>query len=566
MRNLVGFFRRSFVIAVPVILIAMTTVSPSFAERPRIYAIEGARLITEPGQQIDSGTIVIRDGLIEAVGATVTIPPDAVVIDGSGLWVYPGLIDPAIDLALEEGGSTPAQAAGRPARSGSGQAPRPGAVHALSMVHPEHRASDRLLPFDGSRKRQLERYRELGFTTGLVMPTAGIFSGSSSLVLLLDETPVPEMILRDNVAQHLSFKWGRYGQGYPTSLFGAIATIRQVVLDAQRQAVWQDRYEADPTGMERPETVAAYEALADAVAGNQPVVISADSPYDVLLADRLSDELGLRAVISGSGHEWEIADQVAATERAMILPIAFPKKPKVGDENEALDVTLKEMRRYLEAPAAAARLHDAGVIFALTTNGLTTLTDFKKNIGKMIDAGLAEDVALASLTTVPAALLQADRVTGTLEAGKIANLVVLDGPIFGSETKTKQVFVDGHEYRMEEKKKPKGGDPNATVDPRGEWSVVFEFPGRSIDRKWVIEGGGSSLSGSAETRSGTTTFEDVRLLGNMLTVVFPGEGGRGATEITVVISGESFEGTAEFGPRSVTLTGTRTSGPEGGAQ
>jgi imidazolonepropionase-like amidohydrolase len=565
MRNLTGLFWRSFVLAVPMILIVVTAVSPSFAERPRIYAIEGATLITEPGQQIDGGTIVIRDGLIEAVGSSVTIPPDAVVIDGGGLWIYPGLIDPAIDLE-DSGGSPPAQTPGRPTRAGSGQAARPGAVHPLSMVHPENQASDRLLPFDGSRKRQLERYRKLGFTAGLLAPTGGIFSGSSALVLLLDETPVPEMILHDDVAQHLSFKWGRYGQGYPTSLFGAVATIRQVVLDAQRQAVWQERYKADPTGMERPETVAAYEALADAVAGNQPVVFSTESPYDVLLADRISDELGLQAVIFGSGNEWEIADQVAATDRAMILPIAFPKKPKVGDDDEALEVTLKEMRRYLEAPAAAGRLHDVGVIFALTTNGLTTLTDFKENIGKMIEAGLPEDIALAALTTVPAALLRVDRITGTLETGKIANLVVLDGPIFGSESKAKRVFVDGHEYRMEEKKKPKGGDPNATVDPRGEWSVVFEFPGRSIDRTWTIEGEGTSFSGSAETRSGTVSFEDVRLLGNMLTVVFPGEGGRGATEIMVVIKGDSFEGTAEFGPRSVTLTGTRTSGPEGGAQ
>jgi hypothetical protein len=421
-----------------------------------------------------------------------------------------------------------------------------------------------MLPIAGDRKRQVERFRELGFTAGLVAPRSGIFRGSSSVVLLQDDSPVSEIILADGVAQHLAFEHGRFGEDYPTSLMGAVATQRQVLLDAQSHAEWVKRYQADPSGMRRPDSAPPFEALAELLSGNQPAIFHADSPSDVLLADRIADEFGLRALVVASGHEWEIIDQVAAADRALVLPVAFPKKPQVDDDDEALDVSTKELRRYLEAATAAARLDEAGVVFALTTDGLSTLSDFKKNIGKMIEAGLTEDTALAALTTVPAGMLGIERVVGTLEAGKIANLAIFDGPIFNPDTTTKRVFVDGVEYRMDEKEKPKGFDPDAVVDPRGEWAVVFDFPGSSIERLWLIEGEGDSLNGTAETRSGTVSFEEVILEGNGLTVVFPAEGGRSAMELTLIITGDSFEGSAEFGPRTVSVTGTRTSGPNGG--
>lgn len=559
--------RRSALVALFFVLAVALGAPPSHAERPFVFAIESARIIPEPGQKIAKGTVVIRDGLIVAVGSQVRTPPDAVVISGEGLWVYPGLIDAFIDLAQQPArDTTPSTGSGGPNRGGATASTRPGAVHPLARVHSEEQVVDRLLPIAGDRKRQVKRYRELGFTAGLVAPQAGIFRGSSAIILLQDESPVAEMVVADNVAQHLAFEHGRYGEGYPTSLMGAVATQRQVLLDARRHAEWVARYESDPTGMQRPDSVPSFAALSGLISGDQPAVFHAGSPYDVVLADRIADEFELRAIVAASGHEWEIADQIAATDRSLILPVAFPKRPQMNDDGEALDVTIKEMRRYLEAPAAAARLHEAGVTFALTTNGLTTLSEFKKNISKMMDAGLSEDAALAALTTVPARMFGIERVAGTLETGKIANLVVLDGPIFDAETTVNRVFVDGVEYRMEEKKKPLGGDPDAVVDPRGEWAVVFELPGRPVERKWVIEGEVGSLRGTAETRSGTVSFEDLELEGNMLTVVFPAEGGRGAMELTVVVTGDRLQGSADFGPRTLTVTGSRTKRPEGGGQ
>ena len=154
-------------------LAAAMFTTTGFAERPRVYCIDGATVIPEPGRQISAGTVVLRDGLIEAVGANIDPPADAVIIDGDGLWVYPGLIDPSVDLDTGSGEAAP-QTGQSASRSSGGQAKTPpGPVHPLSLVHPERRASDTLLPFDGEGQRQAERLRALGFTTVLAAPERG---------------------------------------------------------------------------------------------------------------------------------------------------------------------------------------------------------------------------------------------------------------------------------------------------------------------------------------------------------------------------------------------------------
>jgi hypothetical protein len=505
--------------------------------------------------------VLIRDGLIEAVGVDVEIPPDAEEIDAGGLWIYPGLIDPDTTVGLATDDRAAGPGAAGPGGDRSRSDPTPGAAHPVSRVHPERRARDRLVPFEGDRVRTVERYRNLGFTAVLAVPERGILRGSSVAILLRDKVPVPELILRDDVAQHVAFERGRFGEGYPTSLMGAAAAFRQTLLDAERVALWSERYANRPRGMRRPDHVAAYDALSDVLEGTRTVVFAIEDGNEFVLAERLAREFELSAVISASGNEWEIAEQVAGSGRTLILPVAFPDKPKVGDAEEALDVSLREMRRYLEAPSAASRLHDAGVDFAFTTRGLDNLADFPRNLEKIVSAGLPEDVALAALTTVPARILGVDAAVGTLEAGKIANVVVMDGPLFEKDSKTDRVFVDGVEYRIERKARP-AGDPDAVVDARGEWSVVFEIGGRTVQRTWTIGGARGRWEGTAETREGTVSFDRVELEGNALTVVFPAREGFGPVEVTVIVTRETFEGVAEMGSRSVPVKATRTSGPE----
>ena len=539
----------------------LAALSPAQAARPRIYAITGGTVAAAPGRTIERATIVIRDGLIEAVGTDVRVPADAAAIDAKGMFVYPGLID--------AGGWSPtaavetAPAAGERPRATRSPA-EPGPVHPLALVRPERRASDALLPFEGDRRRDAESWRKLGFTALLAAPAKGIFRGTSALVLVADDLPVRDLILKDGVAQHAAFETtGGFGEGYPTSLMGAAAAIRQTLLDAQRYATWSDRYAKDPVGMPRPERLPAMEALRPLLSKAQPVFFDAGAPEDVLLADRIAKEFSLDLVPVASGAEAELIDAMAKTGRTIVLPARVPDKPKVDDPDEALDTSLRDLRRYLDAPAAAKALRDAGLTLVLSAHGLKNNADFTGNVRKMIEAGLPRDAAIEALTAAPAKLLGVDKTMGTIEPGKIANLVLADGPLFAKDTKVRRVFVDGTEYPIEEKAKPTG-DPNAVVDPRGTWSVTLETGGQTVQRTWTIAGERGKYTGTAETRSGTVTFDAVELAGNALTVTFPASEGRGSNEATVIISGDTFEGSIEMGPRTTPVKGTRTRGPEGG--
>ena len=146
--------------------------------------------------------------------------------------------------------------------------------------------------------------------------------------------------------------------------------------------------------------------------------------------------------------------------------------------------------------------------------------------------------------------------------GKGSTMPITEGELFKKDTKVRHVFVDGVPHEIKIKEKPKG-DPNAVVDPRGEWSIVFDMGARTINRTWTIDGDKDAYTGSAETAAGTVDIESIELKGNAMTVTLPGR--RGSQEITVIIDGDTFEGTTEMGPRSVTITGSRTSGPDGGA-
>jgi hypothetical protein len=190
----------------------------------------------------------------------------------------------------------------------------------------------------------------------------------------------------------------------------------------------------------------------------EPLLLEAASSEDVLLADRIAREMSVELVALASGTEAEIAPLIAKTGRTLVYPARFPDKPKVDDPDEALDVTLEQMRRYLEAPAAPKVLREAGIPLALTARGLKNTADFPGNLRKMLDAGLTEDDALAALTTVPAKLLGVDRSMGTLEPGKIANVLVADGALFGRRRSSSACSWTAPTTRSRRRRSPRGSE------------------------------------------------------------------------------------------------------------
>jgi imidazolonepropionase-like amidohydrolase len=436
-----------------IILVCLVTSTYVFAERPRIYALTNAKIVVAPGKVINKGTIVLRDGLIEAVGENISIPADAVEIDSNGKTIYPGLIDinATLTSSARRGAATTAPNPTNPFLQNRQAEPQLGAVHPLTRVRPENHASEQLSPFDQDNK-DVETFRSLGITTILVVPTSGIFRGDSVLINLRNTTPVTDLILKDSVTEHVAFEFGFFGGNYPSSLFGSVAAFRQTLLDAGRYQTWQERYKNNPSGMKRPEYSAAYEALSPVLKGSRPVVFELNNNQDILLADRLAREFNLNAIIFNNGNEWEYLDEIKALNRTFILSTAFPEKPKIDNEDEAVNISLRDLKRYVNAPENAKRFYDAGVRFAFTTRHLKNKTDLNKNVRKMLEAGLPLDAVLAAFTTTPAEVLGISNSLGTLEKGKIANLFITNGELFAEKTNVERVFVDGYDYQSEDKK------------------------------------------------------------------------------------------------------------------
>ncbi len=449
--------RRAGGSALATALILALFVPPLHAATPRVHAIVGARIVTAPGQVIERGTIVIRDGVITAVGADAPVPADARIWQADSLTIYSGLIDAFVQLP---------EAAPTGPRTGRRSAPTPaaetrGAAHELSVVRPETRAVE-LLPFAEDQRSAL---RAAGFTMVQLAPRAGVVRGQTAVIGLGDGT-TNDVVVRPDASQVLALEPAR--DGYPGSLMGAIAVIRQALMDARWYAQTKAIYAKSPQGKERPEENLSWEALQPLVSGRQSAVFVASDMLEILRASTIAREAGISAVALGGGDEYKRVRDIAATGMSLIVPVAFPDAPDVSDPATMLEASTEELRHWYNAPENASVLVKAGVPFALTTTGLEDVKKFRAKVTTAIERGLKPADALAAVTTTPARLLGlADR-AGTIAPGKIANLTVTRGELFSKKGKVVEVWVDGRSYDM--------GAAGDSI--KGNWSLQVGDHGR----------------------------------------------------------------------------------------
>jgi len=541
------------------LLVMLASITSAHAEAPRIFAITDVRIVTTPGQVIDNGTVVLRDGLIESVGADVEAPPDAKIITGQDSWtVYPAFIDAASAVGLESESTN-----GPPGRPGGGNdKQRPGSPHELEAVHPEKAVVDQL---DVSHS-SVERHRELGFAVTHVLPAKGVFRGESAVILLRD-APARELILVDRLAQVIALETSSFmASKYPSSSIGAVATVRQTLLDARRQLVWNQRYAANPVGMRHPEYRASDAPLLAVLRRERPVVFVSGAGLDPGRFNAFATEFELRAmtVAEGLAHRF---DDLHAAGMPILLPLELPEKPELGNADDALEISLNELQAIVRAPGLPAELAAAGIEFALVTVGMKSTRSFSENLAAVVEAGLTPEQALAAVTTVPARLLGLERTLGTIEPGKQANLLVVEGELFTDKPALRHLFVDGYHEEIEAEETI--GDPNAVEDPRGTWEITTEVMGRSSESTWTITGSEDQYRGFSESsRAGKRQFKRVDLVGNALTVV--SETPRGEIDITVVVTGEMLEGETTMesprGSAKMKIEGRLVSGPESNEQ
>lgn len=403
------------------------------ADAPPFFAIRNARIVTVAGPAIEAGTIVVERGLITAVGRDVVIPADADIVDGGGLTVYPGLFDAQTDLGLAAapgGRPTPAQPPSPPRAPARGPAERPGSSPWVEAAH-EVSADD----------RRLERWRLGGFTTALVAPSGGILPGQGAVVNLAGRQP-GEMVVKTPASLHVNLQPLR--GTFPGSLMGVIAYVKQVFLDAAHYARASTAYEADPRGRPRPAYDRTAAALADAVGAARPTVLPATSRGQIQRALDLASTLGVSPVVVGAHAGYDMALQLKQAGAAVVVNARWPEAPRDGDPDA--DEPLRVLRLRNRAPSTPARLHEAGVPFAFSSGGLSSPGEFLRNVRRAIDRGLPRDAAVRALTLGPAEIFGvADRL-GSIEPGKVANLVVTQGDLFDEATSIRLVVVDGERF------------------------------------------------------------------------------------------------------------------------
>lgn len=473
---------------------------------PSVHAFINARIIIAPGREISKGTLVVRKGVIEAAGENITPPSDARIWNLEGLTVYPGFID----LYSSYGTPKPQGGTGE-GSSGAGQQRQEqpkGAVHWNLKVRADFEASSE---FQADEKAA-EKLRSQGFTLVQTIPQQGIFRGQTAIVNL-GNGPASSLVVKENVASAVTFyQEGGFFSGYPNSLMGIIAFIRQTWIDADWYGKAWDSFQKNPH-QKRPETNNSLSALKDAVQARQPVVTEANDDLGFLRAAKIGKEFSLKLLIRGSGQEYRRLDAVKASKFPIIVPVNFPEPPSVDIPEEALNVSLEELRHWDTAPENPGRLVKAGIPVALTTAGLKDDGTFLAQLRKAIERGLSKEAALAALTTNPAKWMEIDNQFGSLEKGKTANLVVTDGDVFSEKTKVREVWIDGRQYEV---KAP------PSHDARGGWSLQL-LGDLNVSGTMTLKGEIEKPSGSVSIKGKDLKLASVAFSAGRLSYAFAGD-------------------------------------------
>lgn len=485
-------------VAFAAVAVCLVSASAIFAQggEPTIFAIRGAKVVPVSGPSVENATIVIAHGIIIGVGKDLAIPEEALVIDGNGLTIYPGLFDSFTDVGIPAAPEAQAQATGGRRQysetSSKGPEDRPAST-------PWRSAADEVSLSD----KRIESWRNAGFTTVVSAPKGGIFPGQAAVLDLEGERP-GDLVVKSPVAIPLNLQPpSGFGGGFPDSLMGVLAYVRQVWLDTDWSIKAQAVYEKSRRGVQRPRYDRTEASLADALEDHALVLIPANNRVQIRRAlETFVDRWQVSGVLYGVQMAYEVAPEIAAKKIPVLVNLKWPEGEKDADPGDK--ASLETLRFRDRAPSSPAALAKAKVKFAFYSGGIAAPKDILSAAKKSIDAGLAPEAALRALTLSPAEIFGVSDCLGSLEKGKIANLVVTDGDLFAEKTKIKSVFVDGRRFEVHEPEKPK--DP-PKGDMTGVWKLAYTTPEGSeestVDLTMDKDG---TLTGTVSSKRGTSSI------------------------------------------------------------
>lgn len=426
---------------------------------------KNAKIHVDPNTIIENGMIAVREGKLTAVGKSITIPENSIVIDLKGKEVYPSFIEIFSDFGMKK--PTKAESAnGQPQYNASREG-----YYWNDHIRPETNALESFA-FD---KTEAEKFQKNGFGAVNTHLADGIMRGTGMLVSLNAEGSEGDRILKDKSANFLSFdKSVQSRQSYPTSIMGAMALLRQTYIDA----AWYEKG-----------NISNKDLALEALNRNKtlPQIFKTDNLLDELRADKVGDEYGIQYLIFGSGNEFERIAEVKNTNATYIIPLDFPEAYDLENPFMASNVSLQDMKRWNQAPTNLMQLAKNNIPFILTTQNLKDEKKFRENLLKAISYGLDKKKALEALTTTPAKFLGEENKLGVIKQGAWANFLITSGDIFDKETVLFENWIQGQKVVLENM---------STVNLEGKYSLAVD------GKKYDLEITGKPNSPKAEVKLG----------------------------------------------------------------
>lgn len=450
------------------------------------FAIKNAHIVQKPGQVIKKGTVVMKDGLIIAVGENISIPSDAQVIEGESMYIYAGFIDGLSHIGIPKPKEAPRSRGAKP------KFPPSNPPNDKAGIQPERQAKDLL----DTKDKSIDAWRSKGFTAAHIVPYGQMLPGSGAIILLGGHT-TDNFLLQEDVSLFAQLQGAR--RMYPATIIGVMAKFRELYRQAEQAKQHTANYTNNPAGMKRPQYENILQSFYPVLDNKKPVFFKAETMLEAYRVMALHKDLGFPLVLSDLKEGTEIIEDIKSSNAAVLLSLGLPKdkedekkgkkKPKGEQEDVPIDnpeigkskakktkpekkknqknkaeaskevkdpekIALEKRKQEAvkKANTQAATFAKNGILFGFSMLDAQAKT-MKRNIQIMIESGLTADQALAALTTNPAEILGLSKLMGTVEEGKIANLVITDKPYFDEKSNVRYVFVDGKMYEYEVKKK-----------------------------------------------------------------------------------------------------------------
>ncbi|UQD56726.1 amidohydrolase family protein [Flavobacterium sp. K5-23] len=405
-------------------------------------AFTNAKIYVTPTKIIDKGTLLIQNGKVIAAGNNISIPKNSITVDLDGKSIYPSFIDIYTDFGVAKPQRNP----------GNGRNPLYDTKKEGYYWNENIRSQVNAYEGFTYDQPKAEELLKAGFGVVGTHVQDGIARGTGTLVAL-NNFNKEHRLLSNKVTNHLGFTRSvTTNQAYPSSLMGMMALIRQMYLDLN----WYKNGNS-----------LTKDASLEALINNEKLVqiFTSEDKLNSLRAAKLAQEFGLNYILKGAGNEFERIEEIKKTNAKFIIPVNFPEAYDVSDPYQTDQMELSDLRFWNQAPTNLKILSENGILFALTTDKLAKIEEFRTNLLKAIKFGYDKTKALEALTTVPASLLGKSNEIGSLSNGSLANFVITSGEIFDEKTTFYENWVQGSKYVIND---------ISTKDIRGNYDLTID--------------------------------------------------------------------------------------------